>query len=111
MRRLMSLRRLRPVAYIAVLVVLAIATRWIDGMAMGWLVLAPALLLLFPLMAGRYPGEVALRRLAARGRPARRRGDAGTPVLWRFEGGSPHGGLVLARRIAGRAPPLRAAVR
>jgi hypothetical protein len=110
MRRLMSLRRLRPVAYLAVLVVLGIATLQVDGMAMGWLVLAPTLLLLFPLMAGRYVGEVALQRLAARSRPRRRRSAAGTPVPPRFVRTSPHGGLVLARRIAGRAPPLVAVV-
>jgi hypothetical protein len=106
MRRLMSRRRLRPLAYLAVLAVLWAATQWVDGMAMGWLALAPALLLLFPLLAGRYVGDVALERLARRGCAAVRRRDRATPVLWRILGTTPHGGLVLGRRVAGRAPPL-----
>jgi hypothetical protein len=106
MRRLMPPRRLRLIAYVAVLAVLGVATQWVDGTGMGWLALAPMLLLLLPLMAGRYLGEVALQRLAGRSRTGRRRSDARSPMLWRFVGSAPHGGLVLARRIAGRAPPL-----
>lgn len=101
----MSRRSLRPFAYLAALAVLWAATQWVDGIGMGWLALAPALLLLLPLLGGRYVGEVALRRMATRGGPRPRRADAGTPVLWRVFGAWPHGGLVLARRVAGRAPP------
>jgi hypothetical protein len=104
---LLSRRHLRPIAYLAALAVLWAATHWIDGMSMGWLALAPALLLLVPLMAGRYVGEVTLRRLAGRRAPEPRRSDAAAArVLWRILGTTPHGGLVLGRRIAGRAPPL-----
>ncbi len=102
----MSRRRLRPLVYLALLAVLWGATQWVDGIGMGWLVLAPALLLLFPLLGGRYVGEDALQRLAGRCASGERRGDASSPVLWGILGTSPQGGLVLARRIAGRAPPL-----
>ena len=105
----MSRRRLRPILYLALLAALWGATQWIDGVAMGWLVLAPALLLLFPLVGGRYVGEDALHRLAGRRAADRpRHADAAAPVLWGILGTSPQGGLVLARRIAGRAPPRTA---
>ncbi len=70
------------------------------------LYLAPALLLATALFAGRYPGEALLERLGARraANPAGRR-----PVARHHLGSLPrvaaHGGLLLARRLAGRAPP------
>jgi hypothetical protein len=70
------------------------------------LYLAPALLLAIALLAGRYPGEVVLARIAARRRPRERRPrtppahhPTPPPVA------APHGGLLLARALAGRGPP------
>lgn len=100
----MTSRRLRPVAYLLALAALWCATQWMDGMTVGWLALAPALLLLVPLLSGRYLGESALRRLAGRRAAPPRRAPV-VSGLWHVLATTPHGGQLLARRVAGRAPP------
>ena len=79
----------------------------VPDLHLALLYLAPGLLLATALLAGRYPGEQALERIAARRRrpPAaasrssqRCRRRARLPV-------AAHGGLLLARALAGRAPP------
>jgi hypothetical protein len=72
------------------------------------LYLAPLLVLAAALLAGRYPGEALLDRMATRRRRPPRltaaragggappRGAARTPA---------RGGLLLGRALAGRAPP------
>jgi hypothetical protein len=77
--------------------------------------LAPALLIAVPLLAGRYLGERGLRRLAAAAAAGRRRRvvrpRGGAPVgRGEAEDDVVRGGLVLARRLAGRAPPAGRAV-
>lgn len=69
------------------------------------LALAPALLLAVALVAQRYPGARLLERIAARRRarprPAR---SASTPRTRPAR--AVRGGLLLARALAGRAPPV-----
>jgi hypothetical protein len=107
----MTRRALHPLAFLAALAALWLVTHSLDGITMGWLVLAPALLLLVPLLGGRYVGEATLRRLAGRRAAGRRPAVATRPVRWRVLDATPHGGLLLARRIAGRAPPRAAIAR
>lgn len=68
--------------------------------------LAPILLFFLPLLAGRYIGAEKIERLAARRRrtPAPRR-SLRVPKPRRAPALAPHGSLLLARRMAGRAPP------
>ena len=68
--------------------------------------LAPALLILLPLLGGRYPGDEALARIAGRrSRPAHRP-PAALPLRRRRIGALlPRGGRLVAASLAGRAPP------
>jgi hypothetical protein len=71
--------------------------------------LAPALLILLPLVGGRYPGERALARAAARrARPAARRPPSATRPRRRRSALLPRGGLLVGSALAGRAPPRAA---
>jgi uncharacterized protein len=71
------------------------------------LYLLPALLLLLPLLCGRYPGERLLRAISARPRQL-----PGPPRAPRrrscFPAPLPRGGALLASALAGRAPPAAA---
>jgi hypothetical protein len=74
--------------------------------------LAPALLILLPLLSGRYPGDEALVRVA--GRLSRRAGrPPQAPPLRRRRAGAllPRGGRLVAFALAGRGPPLLLATR
>ncbi|WP_445152172.1 hypothetical protein [Baekduia sp. Peel2402] len=74
-----------------------------------WLSLVPVFGLVLALVAGRYVGEQAIARLAAARRPAPRRLRGAAPrVRRRLAAHHRSGGLLLARRLAGRAPPLPA---
>jgi hypothetical protein len=78
------------------------------GVMEGLAMLAPALLLLLPLLAGRYLGEDALDRLrVARARPPARRlrRRAAAPARNRHVALVPRGGLLLASSLATRPPP------
>lgn len=77
-------------------------------MTAALLYLLPALLILLPLLCGRYPGERLLRAISARplrlapAPPApRRRFHLPVPL--------PRGGSLLASALAGRAPPAATA--
>jgi hypothetical protein len=108
MTRVLPRTLVRPLLFLAALAAAWAATRGVGDLGSGWLLLTPALLLALPLLAGRYVGERTLRRLAA-SRPARRSHAAEPRVpLWRSRTVVAHGGLLLARRIAGRAPPATA---
>ncbi|WP_259312472.1 hypothetical protein [Capillimicrobium parvum] len=74
-----------------------------DGLAM----VAPALLLLLPLLAGRYVGEEALGRVRhARGAPPlRRRGARPAAPSHPAVALVPRGGLLLASSLATWPPP------
>jgi hypothetical protein len=68
--------------------------------------LAPILLFFLPLLAGRYIGAEKLERIAARRRPAAVPRRAPRIAKWHSaELKITQGGLLLARRLAGRAPP------
>ncbi len=93
---------LRAVLGVAVMAVLWLGGLEIGGLGTGLLFLAPAFVLLVPLLAGRYPGERRLLPVRPRVRraalallaPARPRA-----VL------APRGGLLVGCSLAGRAPP------
>jgi hypothetical protein len=76
-----------------------------------WLSLAPVFLLALPLVAGRYVGETHLERLSAGRRPRPRRLTGGLRMRApRPRAGRIGHGLLLARHVAGRAPPAAAAL-
>jgi hypothetical protein len=89
----------------------AIAAVWaiglqVLGVADAFIYLAPALLILLPLVGGRYPGDTALVRARRRTRvprahlpqPLSRRRPLLRPLL-------PRGGRLVGSTVAGRGPP------
>jgi hypothetical protein len=72
--------------------------------------LAPALLILLPLLGGRYPGDEALVRVASRRAPVPARREAGPAMSRRRQDAAllPRGGRLVGAALAGRAPPLAA---
>ena len=70
------------------------------------LALAPLLLLLASLLAGRYVGEERIARLAARLRPPRRRARVARLGCGQRAGVvPPRGGRLIATSLAQRGPP------
>jgi hypothetical protein len=98
----------RPDHAVRVLVGVAImAALWLaglhdGGLDTGLLFLAPAFVLLLPLLAGRYPGE---RALAPRLAPARRAVAFALSLPRPRARLVPRGGLLVGCSLAGRAPP------
>jgi hypothetical protein len=93
----------------------AITAVWTLGMLVlgvsdALIYLAPALLILLPLLSGRYPGDEALVRAARRADPRARRlppvepRPARTPIAELL----PRGGRLVGAALAGRAPPAGA---
>lgn len=101
----MSLRDLRPLLAIVALALIWALTQSIEGLDVGWLSLAPALVLALPLLAGRYVGEETLLRLSLPPRPRRARPALTLAGVSRPDD-SVAGGLLLARRLGSRAPPV-----
>jgi hypothetical protein len=97
----------RSLAFAAITVVWLLALELL-GVEAALAYLAPALLILLPLISGRYPGDEALVRVAARrSRPARRPRQAPPPRRRRRpETLLPRGGRLVAASLAGRGPPL-----
>lgn len=103
----------RIAAALAVLAACAEAVQHTAGLDLGLLHLAPALLLLFPLLAGRYVGEERIACLATARAPRRIR-VAARPAL-----AAPRaprvlmvrGGELLAASLAQRGPPTAAVAR
>jgi hypothetical protein len=93
---------LRTALGVAVLAVVWLAGLHIGGLDTGILFLAPAFVLLLPLLAGRYPGERVLA-------PERARSRRATAFLVSFPRPrprlAPRGGLLVGCSLAGRAPP------
>ena len=95
----------------------AIAAVWTLGaMALGageaFVYLAPALLILLPLMSGRYPGDEALSRPALRRRGMSPLGGSAAIEPDRRTRPAallPRGGRLVGAALAGRAPPPWAA--
>jgi hypothetical protein len=93
-------------------VVLALAVGHVaSGVGADALIAVPALLLLVPLVAGRYVGAERLVRLVRRS-PRPRYGRA-RPVLRRppVRRAGPRGGLLIAVALARRGPPASAGAR
>jgi hypothetical protein len=94
------------------LLVLAVASMaWVlvgafAGIADGLAMVAPALLVLLPLLAGHYVGEERLVRFARGAPPARR--HRARPVRPSHPAVAlvPRGGLLLASSLATRPPPV-----
>jgi hypothetical protein len=102
----MSRRAVRPLLLTALLVIAWLVSHAVFAeLDVVWLSLMPVFAIVLPLVAGRYVGEQAIGRLAAGRRPAAPRTDAALPVPRRLCAHHGHGGLLLARRLAGRAPP------
>jgi hypothetical protein len=87
--------------------VVVLAALWllglhVGGLDTGLLFLAPAFVLLLPLLAGRYVGERALAPLR---RPVRRAVAAAIHLARPRLRFVPRGGLLVGCSLAGRAPP------
>ena len=93
---------LRTTLGVAALVAIWLVGLHIGGLETGLLFLAPAFVLLVPLLAGRYPGESALAPLLRRPRRAIVRV---LHVARRQVRLVPRGGLLVGCSLAGRAPP------
>ncbi|HWH93726.1 MAG TPA: hypothetical protein VNT03_07690 [Baekduia sp.] len=100
-------RDLRPPLAIAVLGVAIALAESVTGLDTGLLLLSPALVLLLPLLAGRYLGEQTLERLAARrAAPRRHWRPASAPLPRRRPRATLiRGGRLLASALAERGPP------
>ena len=94
---------------LAVVGVLFAATQPLTGVDPDVLLAAPLLLLLLPLLAGRYVGEASIARLAGRLMPRRRRPDrAPAAPARRTARVLPRGGRLIAAALADRGPPAPA---
>jgi hypothetical protein len=69
---------------------------------------APVLVLVLPLLAGRYLGEERLARAVARVRHRRRRAAAAAPRSRAVVVRLPRGGRLIASGLAKRPPPVSA---
>ena len=100
-------RDLRPLLAVALLGVAIAAGDTIAGVGTGLLLLSPALVLLLPLLLGRYLGEETLERLAARRTITRRRvRPASSPLPRRRPRAvASRGGRLIAAALAERGPP------
>ncbi len=104
----MSVRRdLRPLLVLAVIGVCVALGQTVAGLDTGLVLLSPALVLMLPLLMGRYLGEERLERLVVRVRPRRRR--AGSTSLAGSARRPGHAarrrGRLLAHALAERGPP------
>jgi hypothetical protein len=104
----MSRRDLRLLLVVCALGVAWLIAAGVVGLGAGFMFLAPALVLVLPLLAGRYVGADRLSRLArSRPRRARARGASRpAPRTWLLV--PPRGGLLIAASLAVRPPPLLA---
>jgi hypothetical protein len=102
---------LRPLLAVALLGVVVAAAESVTGLDTGLLLLSPALVLLLPLLAGRYLGEETLERLAARVAAPRRRRTPTAARLprRRLRATLVRGGRLLASALAERGPPATVA--
>lgn len=95
---------------LALVALAALAVAWTvlatDGSLTGLVSVAPALLLLGPLLLHRYPGERGIARLrAARSRRVSRVRPVDAPAPTTPWVARVRGGLLLGRRLAVRPPP------
>jgi hypothetical protein len=102
-----ALRGARPRAFL-VLLGLAAAAGALVALDPSAVCLLPALVLVVPLVARRYPGERVLAKLATGWRRRRPRARSSTPRPRAVFAAVPRGGLLLARSLAVRPPPVLA---
>jgi len=82
------------------------------GISPDLLLAVPALLLVLPLLAGRYVGSEHLARLARRGAAPRHRGAEPRPAPSRpLRRAGARGGLLIAVALGRRGPPASALAR
>ena len=93
----------RAAAGVAVLAALWLLGLHVGGLDTGLLFLAPAFVLMLPLLAGRYVGEGALTPLADRMRRTTAAALHRPRPRARL---APRGGLLVGCSLAGRAPPV-----
>jgi hypothetical protein len=93
----------RVVIGVAVMAALWLLGLHVGGLETGLLFLAPAFVLLLPLLAGRYVGE---RALAPRRAPVRRVHAVVFELPRPRALLVPRGGLLVGCSLAGRAPPV-----
>jgi hypothetical protein len=99
-------RDLRPLFVVAVLGVAIAGAETVTGLDTGLLLLSPALVLLLPLLAGRYLGEETLERLARRAPSGRRARPVSSPLPRRRPRAVvSRGGRLIAAALAERGPP------
>jgi hypothetical protein len=103
-------RDLRPLLAVALLGIVVATAESVTGLDTGLLLLSPALVLLLPLLAGRYLGEEQLERLVARFATTRRPRPVSAPLPRRVPRAvAARGGRLLAAALAERGPPLTVA--
>jgi hypothetical protein len=90
---------------IAMLVALFPLLHEVVGLSAGFMFMAPALTLVFPLLAGRYVGEDRLLSLARAIPPQRREPRRRAPFLRGFEPLLARGGRLIGAALAVRPPP------
>jgi hypothetical protein len=78
----------------------------LTGLSAEWLLAVPGLVLLLPLLAGRYVGEDALARLISRYAPRRRLRFAVSAPLRAPRRLIARGALLLGASLAKRGPPV-----
>jgi hypothetical protein len=104
----MTRRERRVMFAIAVLVALLPLLHEVAGLGTGFMFMAPAFTLVFPLLAGRYVGEERLLSLA-RSLPSQRRATGlMTRPRRRFEPLLARGGRLIGAALAVRPPPALA---
>lgn len=105
-------RELRPLLAVAVLGVAIALAETVTGLDTGLLLLSPALVLILPLLAGRYLGEETLERLVALRAPSGRRVRpvSSLPPRRRPRAVIRRGGRLIAAALAERGPPMATVV-
>jgi hypothetical protein len=102
----MPARERRLPLLLAALALLVAVAHGGTGVGADALIAVPGLLLLIPLVAGRYVGSDGLVWLAARRVPRRRRSPAAAVARWRpHRCVMPRGGRLVAASLARRGPP------
>jgi hypothetical protein len=96
---------------LATLSLLLAVLQSLTGISPDVLLAVPALLLLLPLLAGRYVGEDGLARLAGRVVVPRRRSPVSLGSRRRAPRVLPRGGRLIASALAERGPPAALAAR
>jgi hypothetical protein len=90
---------------LALLSMAFLALQALTGLNPDVLLAAPVLLLLLPLLIGRYVGEDGLVRLAARSRAPRARATSSLPPMLRPARVLARDGRLIAAALAERGPP------